>query len=91
MTPRRTYLLDEAHVIDLAQRFNPSLMPLYLRWQAVWRRDPLYGRGVLQAPLGEDLRRGEGLFWDVISGPEGRVRCYLAGTVRARLEQALGR
>jgi hypothetical protein len=90
MTPKRTYLTDEAYVVDLAQRFNPSLMPLYFRWRAIWRRDPLYGRGALQPPLGDDLRRGAGLFWDVTDRREGRVRCYLAGTVRARLEKALG-
>lgn len=88
MTPVRSFGNPEAQVVELAQTFSPSLMPVYLKWTAVWRGDPILGRGRLPAPVGDTLRLGDGLFWDVVNWQEALVVCYLAPAVRDRLLQA---
>ena len=89
MSPRRIFISDEAQIIDLAQRFTPSLLPAYFKWQAVWRADPQHGRGLLPPPTGDLPRRADGLFWDLLDPAAARVQAYLAATVRHRLQDAL--
>lgn len=81
------FVSDDAAVVWLAQHVRPTLMPEYLMWATVWRRDPDNGRGVLSQPLYGSLERGAGLFWDVVDKPQALVQCYLARGVREQLQQ----
>ncbi len=89
MTPKRILISDEAKVVDLAQSFDPNYMREYLMWTYVWRNDPRNGRGPLPAPVGAHMARGQGLFWEIIDEEEAQVHCFLASTVRRRLEALL--
>lgn len=81
------FVSDDAAVVWLAQHVRPTLMPEYLMWATVWRRDPDNGRGVLSQPFYGSLERGAGLFWDVVDKPQALVQCYLARGVREQLQQ----
>ena len=89
MSPRRRFITDEARVVNLAQKFKPSFMREYLMWTHVWRHDPRNGRGLLPPPTGKALKRGDGIFWEVLDARRARVQCFQAPTIRARLEALL--
>jgi hypothetical protein len=89
MTPKRQFHSDDALIVHLVQQFEPSYFPEFLKWTAVWRRDPRNGRGPLPAPVGESLQRGGDLFWEIIDAESAVVQCFLAPTVRLRLEAQL--
>lgn len=84
---KRRFVSDDAAVVWLAQHVRPTLMPEYLLWVTIWRKNPINGRGILQQPLYGTLERGAGLFWDVVDKPQALVQCYLAQGVRDRLQE----
>jgi hypothetical protein len=89
MTPARQFISDEAKVVHLCQKFEPTLMHEYLMWTAVWRQDPQNGRGHLPSPVGKSLHRGAGLFWEILDEENVLVQAFQAPAVRVHLETLL--
>ena len=89
MTPTRRFISDDAKIVDLCQKFEPTFMREYLMWTFVWRQDPLRGRGRLPAPVGETLYRGAGLFWEILDEEPALVQVLQTPAVRVNLETLL--
>ena len=89
MTPTRRLVTAEAQVVYLCQLFEPTYMPEYLKWTAVWHQDPQNGRGQLPPPIGTSLERGAGIFWEVLDAQSGQVQAFQTPAVRLHLQTLL--
>jgi len=83
----RKFISDEAAVVWLAQRVRPTMMPEYLMWAAIWRKNPGTGRGIPSQPLYGTIDRGAGLFWDIVDPDSAVVQCFAPQGVREQLQQ----